>query len=247
MLFFQAVVKRRGNFQYLAVGGRRSARNVGHMGRPLPLLFALLLLLCSCAATVPVVPPGARGQQPRGGGPDCAWIARSGRIDVVTGSQRISAKAQVKRQPDGRIRLGIISDDGELLADLIAQAGSIEKIRVEPILEAVAPALGHALAQTWAAPSDKAQWVDGWIVGRLGTTERFYGGDPLVLRRVSGAGTELTIEDYRWEAFGLLAHEVRGQGSFGSFRLALGAVALPATSPSATGAALPDPTSGERW
>ena len=216
------------------------------MGRPLPLLLALVLLT-GCAATVPMVPPGARGQQPTGGGPDCAWIARAGRIEVVTGSQRISAKAQVKRQTDGRIRLGIISDDGQLLADLIAQAGAVEQIQLEPGLEAVAPALGHALAQTWAAPSDKAQWVDGWIVGRLGTTERYYGGDPLVLRRVSGAGTELTIEDYRWEAFGLLAHEVRGQGAFGSFRLSLGAVGLPAAPPPTSGAAVPVSAAGDRW
>ena len=217
------------------------------MPRPLPLLLFALLLLGGCAATVPVVPPGARGQQPRGGGPDCAWIARAGRIDVVTGSQRISAKAQVKRLADGRVRLGIISDEGELLADLIAQVGALERIQVEPRLESVAPALGHALAQTWAAPSDQAQWVDGWIVGRLGSTERFYGGDPLVLRRVSGAGTELTIEDYRWEAFGLLAHEVRGQGAFGSFRLSLGAVGLPATPPPTSGTAVPVSASGDRW
>jgi hypothetical protein len=222
------------------------------MSRHLLLLLAPLLvqvLLCSCAATIPVVPPGARGQQPAGGGPDCAWIARAGRIEVVTGSQRINAKAQVKRQPDGRIRLGIISDDGELLADLIAQAGKIERIQLQPVLEPMAAALGHALAQTWAAPGDKAQWVDGWIVGRSGSSERYYGGDPLVLRRVSGDGTELSVEDYRWESFGLLAHEVRGQGTFGSFRLSLGVVGQPAPAgpTPGTGAAAPLPASGERW
>jgi hypothetical protein len=222
------------------------ADTVDHMPRPLPLLFALVLL-SSCAATIPVVPPGARGQQPRGGGPDCAWIARAGRLDVIAGSQRISAKAQVKRQADGQIRLGIISDDGELLADLIAQAGTIERVQLQPVLEPFATALGHALAQTWAAPRDKAQWVDGWIVGRTGDSERYYGGDPLVLRRVSGEGTELTIEDYRWETFGLLAHEVRGQGPFGSFRLSLGAVGQPAAPLPIPGTAVPLPASGERW
>jgi len=45
---------------------------------------------------------------------------------------------------------------------------------------------------------------------------RWYGGDPVVLRRVEGDGWPVEISDYRVTSVGLMAHHVRAVGPLGA-------------------------------
>lgn len=45
---------------------------------------------------------------------------------------------------------------------------------------------------------------------------RWYGGDPVLLRRVEGGGWPLQISDYRMTPLGLMAHHIRADGPLGA-------------------------------
>lgn len=214
------------------------------------LVAACTAALAGCASTVPDVPRGARNQRPSAGGPSGEWLARDGRIELQAGGNRISARAVVRRQADGQVRLGLVSDEGVVLADLLTTPDGAKVERILPELQQAVPTLVHAVRQTWAVNKDDPRWVDGWLVGTAAGAERYYGGDPLALRRVSGGGPDLAIEDYRWEPLGLFAHEVRADGLGFSLRLTLGGIGRPQAVTETATTAGPKPAvppSGDTW
>ncbi len=217
---------------------------------PATLVAACAAALAGCVPSVPDVPPGARAQRPCGGGPNGEWLARDGRIELQAGGSRISARAVVRRQADGQVRLGLVSDEGVVLADLLTTPDGAKVERVLPELQQAVPTLVHAVRQAWATTKDDPRWVDGWLVGSAAGAERYYGGDPLALRRVSGGGPDLAIEDYRWEPIGLLAHEVRADGLGFSLRITIGGIGAPQPIAAAAASADPKPgapPNGETW
>ncbi len=207
-------------------------------------LCAALSLVVACADTVPVVPLGARAQRPSGGSPAQAWQAAEGRAQLTVAGARTEVHALVRRQADGQVRLGLLGDDGSVWADLLVGPQGCARQRIRPDLEAIVPLLAHAVRQAWVVDQDQPRWVDGWVVGRWGDAERYYGGDPLVLRKVAGGGPDLVVEDYRVDPAGLLAHEVRAIGFGASLRLTIGTAgpvtAAPPPAPGMPAMTLPD-------
>ena len=165
----------------------------------------LLLLAGGCSPRVDAVPASAQGQIPRGA-PNAAWQGR-GRLEVVmpTGS-RISCTAIVRG----------LSDEGITLADLTAAAGTYSVIQSIPALDDALPHIGRLFAQAFAAPpSEVRSWSDDRLIAQAGEDQRWYGGDPLLLRCVTGHHFDIYLEDYRQLGGELLAWEVRGEGPLG--------------------------------
>jgi hypothetical protein len=175
----------------------------------------LLLLAGGCSPRVDAVPESARGQIPRGA-PNAAWQGK-GRLEVVmpTGS-RISCTAIVRGMGDGSARAVFLSDEGVTLADLTAMAGTYTVIQSIPALDDALPHLGRLFAQAFtAAPTEVRSWSDDRLIAQSGEDQRWYGGDPLLLRCVTGHHFDIYLEDYRQLGGELLAWEVRGEGPLG--------------------------------
>ena len=202
-----------------------------------------------CAGTIPAVPPGARSQPPTAGGPGKPWIARDGTFELTAGGVQVAAAATVRRLENGQVRLGLNAADGRVLADLQTTADGIQADQLDAALQPMAKLLGLVLRQTWGTPSDEPKWVDGWVIGRWQEAERVYGGDPLLLRRVSAAGVDLAVEDYRWEVVGLVAHEARVAAAGVTLRLVLGPVGplVPMPVQPRPGPATKPNLGGDRW
>ncbi len=177
---------------------------------------ALLLLAGGCNPRVDAVPESARTQIPRAA-PNAAWQGR-GRLEVampVTGT-RISCTVIVRGMGDGSARAVLLSDEGITLADLSAVAGTYSVIQAIPALDSALPHIGRLFAQAFtAAPSEVRSWVDDRLIARSDDDQRWYGGDPLLLRCVTGHGFDIYLEDYRQLGGELLAWEARGEGPLG--------------------------------
>jgi hypothetical protein len=188
----------------------------------------VLLVLAGCDPRVEPVPASARGQTPRSA-PTLAWVGR-GRLEVVTPGRRFSGMAIVRGLGDGSARAAFLSDEGLLLADLTASAAGCTVHRAIDDLKDALPLLGRMVAQAYAAPrADEARaWRGDCLAAAAGKDTRWYGGDPVLLRCVSGDGLELRLEDYRPLGRELLAHEVRAEGPLGiTIRLTLSSVEIP--------------------
>jgi hypothetical protein len=196
------------------------------MGRSLPLASPLRVLgaslvlaaltLGGCAPRVPEVPEIARGQTPRGA-PLAPWQGK-GRLEVVvpiTGA-RISCTAILRGMGDGSARAVFLSDEGLILADLTAADGTFTVTQSIAALSDALPHLGRMVAQAFAAPpAEMRTWEDGRLIAQVGDDQRWYGGDPLLLRCITGHGFDIYLEDYRQLGGELLAWEVRGEGPLG--------------------------------
>jgi len=190
--------------------------------RPSPLLrprawwAGLLLLAGGCSPRVDAVPESARAQIPRGA-PNAAWQGK-GRLEVampVTGT-RISCTAIVRGMGDGSARAVFLSDEGIILADITAAAGAYTVNQAIPAFDSALPHIGRLFAQAFAAPpSEVRSWSDDRLIALSGDDQRWYGGDPLLLRCVTGHQFDIYLEDYRQLGGELLAWEVRGEGPLG--------------------------------
>ena len=185
------------------------------MSRPL-LLVALvaLVLLTACGSRVAPVPESARGQTPRSA-PMAPWQGR-GRLELVVPGKRISCGAIVRGLGNGNARVAFISDEGLLLADLSLTPGAWETITAIPDMKDALPHLGRLAAQAFAgAPLEERHWKDDIIAAQAADQVRWYGGDPVLLRAVTGGGLALLLEDWRMLGTELVPCEVRGEGPFG--------------------------------
>ncbi len=178
------------------------------------LLLIALVVLTACGPRVAPVPESARGQTPRMA-PTSPWQGR-GRLELVAPGKRISCGAIVRGLGDGSARVAFISDEGLLLADLSLKPGSWEAITAIADLKDALPHLGRLAAQAFAAaPTEERQWQDDAIAAKAGKQVRWYGGDPVLLRAVTGGGLDLLLEDWRMVGTELVPCEVRGEGPFG--------------------------------
>jgi hypothetical protein len=220
------------------------------MRRGAVLLLAALLagLVSSCSTAVPPVPLGARNQTPSGGGPDIAWNSRDARLTAVNGGTRLTARAALRRQLDGQVRMTLTGEDGSALGELVTTVDGVQTYSIAPPWAPYAGDLAQLARQAWGRAKDDPHWLEGWVVGSWNGAERIYGGDPLALRRATLGSTEITVEDFRWDPVGLVAHQVHLRRGSIEVHLTLGVVthAAPPALP-VRPAPPPGAPGGERW
>ncbi len=197
----------------------------------LTLFFIMTLMVAGCGVRVPVVPESARMQTPRAA-PTIKWIGK-GRLEVVAPGKRMSGSAIVRGLGDGSVRAAFISDEGLLLADVSARDGEYTVNKSITDMERALPHLGRLVAHAYGHITEsERQWNGGHLLGKHLDTVRWYGGDPILLRAVTGDGLDLLIEDYRWLGMELVPYEARAEGPFGiTIRLRLQSATASNTAP----------------
>ncbi len=178
-------------------------------------VVALAAIVAGCAR-VPPTPKAAQGQQPRAGA-EVAWNGR-GRFTVVAPGRAVDAEFVVRSDPGGdgqapEVRLALLADAGVLLADVSLTPSGVTVHRVVDDLRERVDALARLL-DPWLPPTSGAtrSWDDDRLIERAGERRRWFGGDPLLLRRVDGDGWPLTVADYRLSGTSLIAHEISADG-----------------------------------
>lgn len=179
-------------------------------------------MLAGCAERV--APAGlAHDQPPTAGSPASAWRDTAGRC-VVSGATRLSCRAVVRRDADGSVRLALLADEGLLLCDVAVTNGTATVHHAVPDLASHAAGLGQLAWQVWGgvAADHSGRWDgDAWLVD-AGPYRRWFGGDPLLLRRIAGDGTDVVVGDYRpWQGH-LLAYQAAQSGTLVTLTLHLG-------------------------
>ncbi len=173
-----------------------------------------VLALAGCGERVP--PAGwARAQVLRDGSPAVAWHEVAGRCTVVTPLTRISCRAVVRRAATGEVRLALIADEGVLLCDLSCDGAVVTTHRSIPDLAPLAERFGWYVQQVWGSPSivqrsGQPTWRDdAWRVAAPSPlqpqAQRWYGGDPLLLRQIEAPSMIIIVGDYRLWQGGWLA------------------------------------------
>lgn len=172
------------------------------------------VIVSGCGVRVPVVPEIAREQTPRAA-PIQAWVGK-GRLEVVAPGKRLSGSVIIRGLGDGAVRAAFLSDEGLLLADFTAQNGNYTVHKVITDMEQALPHLGRIVAHAYGTITESERtWDDGRLRAKFDNIIRWYGGDPILLRAITGDGLDVVIEDYRFLGNELLAHEARAEGPFG--------------------------------
>jgi hypothetical protein len=136
----------------------------------------------------------------------------------------------LRREPGMRLHYALVADGGVSLAQGALPRQPGEAPVVHPDLAGHLDDLERMLAEGFlTAPPTDAPWNGavrreevrrdtGSIPGRGSAlvATRWYGGDPVLLRRVEGGGWPLELSDYRPTPAGLMAHVVRADGPFGA-------------------------------
>ena len=149
------------------------------------------------------------------------WCDTQARFELEAPGRRMSCRAVVRRISDQQVRLALLADEGPLLADLTASAeGVVEHASIDE-LRSVLPALGRLVFQAWGQPGEQRAMEDDRVLAVAGKVQRWYGGDPLMLRRVAGGGADIAIGDYRLVGSGLVAHQAEASGLAFAFRIKL--------------------------
>jgi hypothetical protein len=182
-------------------------------------LLAGFLCCCvaGCGLRVPPIPPGAADQRAQGASAG-TWTAE-GRCRVESGGDRVSCTLVVRATP-GAVRLVLMADEGPVLLD-VDGVGRVHGGRPDARLTRVATLLGQIAGHTWL-PRDDQPRREGEVRrsdGPDGT--RWYGGDPVLLRAVSGLGPTVFIENWRQRDQMLLPHHVRAEAMGVSIELIL--------------------------
>jgi hypothetical protein len=166
------------------------------------------LALASCAERPPPVPALAAAQPPVPA-PTMPWFAQ-GRLVVDGPSGVRSCTALLRGLGGGRVRLALLSDEGIELADFTVGPRGAVVIAQVPDLGKALPHLERLVLQAYGAPDQDAFVLeDGLWVSRSHDDRRWYGGDPVLLRLVTGPGLTLEVGDYRPLGGTLIADAVR--------------------------------------
>jgi hypothetical protein len=159
--------------------------------------WPLVLLVCvGCTPSVPTAGFARVQPLPTAVG---AWTNADARCLVEMPTRRISCRAIIKRQADGAVRLALITDEGPLLCDVTADQTGATVHQTIPDLTKAAPWLGRAAWLAWGQPSTPGEpiWDDDRLRLNQPDVTRWYGGDPLLLRRVDMGMSTVVIGDYR--------------------------------------------------
>lgn len=179
-------------------------------GLGLGLLLALSLLVGGCGRSVPPVPPEARDQAPLTL-PVGTWIAQ-GRMQLVAPGLRISCRLIFRRE-DARIIAQCLDDSGVSLLSFTLDRDSEQVSESVGALAEHAGLLAASLRLAYLpAPESKRTWHDARLVQHDGAIERWYGGDPILLRHVRGNDWPLWLSDYRPVADSLWPFAVYADG-----------------------------------
>ncbi|MBA3684417.1 MAG: hypothetical protein H0W72_04165 [Planctomycetes bacterium] len=174
----------------------------------LPVL--LLAALAGCGRSVPATPRAARTQAIEQ--PFVAWRGE-GRITVSWPGGRLSADCWLRRAEPTAVRVAIVGDGGLTLADLEIGAGGATihaavsdlRPRLQPVIDLLTAAYGPADEQC-------RRWQNGRLRVETTSGARWYGGDPLLLRRADGPGSAVWLADYRPLAGLHIAHDLSTEG-----------------------------------
>jgi len=191
------------------------------------LLLASSLLLVGCVG-VPVdrVTAMARPQTPQAG-PDEAWSAR-GRLSLLLPGRIMSLTTYLRHSAGGELRVAMMDDGGLVVCDLsYGESGSVVHHCREELV-AMIPVFATLFEGTYApAATGGGEWRSGRLRISAGRWHRWYGGDPLLLRYVSGYGWPVEVGDYRVADGLLVAHQAWANGSWGAeLRLELESVSV---------------------
>lgn len=191
--------------------------------RPALLSFGILsgIALASCGdPRVPAIPAAARQQVPAEAGPESAWSGR-GRIEVDAGSRRISGDLLVKYQGHS-VAMVVLADGG---ITMLSGTVSAEQRTVHACLDDLVP---HAeallgIAAAWLPyRGPEAEWKANARYRDTASGRRWYGGDPVLLRRIDGPSWPTQVADYRLVEGRWFAHALTAEAPLGaSIRLQL--------------------------
>lgn len=159
------------------------------------LLVALCLVGSSGCTRVPATPRSARDQPPSAA-PAGPWRAH-GRIAVIAGGNRLSARLHLLRDESG-LRIAAVSDSGVVLLEATLTPATVTVLRDRLQRPALVTALTTLLDHALVRPADaEGSWTAGrWLAGNE-AFQRWYGGDPVLLRQVDLGGTRLHLGDWR--------------------------------------------------
>jgi hypothetical protein len=180
--------------------------------------FAVLIFFCvfliACAPRVPPIPDSAREQIPWTT-PQTPWMGK-GRLEIVTPGKRISGSALIRGLGNGDMRAAFLSDEGLLLCDVSTHDGHYTVHKSIPDIERALPQLGKLIALSYGSLTNtETSWDGAILIHERAPIKRWYGGDPILLRAVTGDGLDIMIENYRPFAGAYLPHEIRAEGPFG--------------------------------
>ncbi|TVR39461.1 MAG: hypothetical protein EA402_14590 [Planctomycetota bacterium] len=139
---------------------------------------------------------------------DFAWRAQGRlRLDLREGS--IAGTAHLLGMANNSLRVVLLADGGVVIDDILLTSRDRRLPDHQGPLKRIAPALRHALLQM---REDSAEWRGGILTAqaREDASTRFYGGDPLALRRIEGPWGWVTVGDYRLRENLLVPHHLQG-------------------------------------
>jgi hypothetical protein len=184
----------------------------------LPLLLMMCAVLCAvlsaCAPRVPSIPASARQQIPWET-PQVPWQAK-GRLEIVAPGKRISGSALIRGMGNGDMRAAFLSDEGLLLCDLSTHDGQYTVNRAIPDMERALPHLGRLIALSYGSVNNSLiVWDNDVLRHERAPLTRWFGGDPILLRVITGDGLDIWVENYQPFAGTYLPHTIRAEGPFG--------------------------------
>lgn len=158
--------------------------------------LALLAVLALAACARPGPPVGELAAEQAVPAPPAETWTASGRCLLEAPGLRLSGRAVVRRLAD-EVRLALIADEGPVAIELRAAADGVRVLRARDALRPAAPWLGALAWQAWGAPGGAPQRDGDRWRARDGAAERWYGGDPVLLRAVAVPGAVAAVGDWR--------------------------------------------------
>ena len=176
-------------------------------------LVLLVLLLIGCGNPTPRIPEQAREQQPQAG-PAQPWQAH-GRLVIELPGRRYGLSALLRRDASGELRCVLMEDGGLLAADLSYHGSTITVHHAAEMVSDFLPVLHQLIGGGWLEAGD-SEWRSDRRLEQRDRWRRWYGGDPVVLHYVHGAGWPVTLSDYRNIDTLIIAHAAEADGPWGA-------------------------------
>jgi hypothetical protein len=120
------------------------------------------------------------------------------------------------------MRLVALADEGPVLFDVACDGAGVVYTQTVEGMATAAEIAANVAWQAWGPQAAQVGfWKDDVWLTQDGGAERTYGGDPLLLRTVRGAGPDMEVGDYRRWQSGLLAYQAVAAGAGYTVRIEL--------------------------